>query len=86
MKKSVQCPNCKEELFFCLDEWGRTPFHLHCDKCCINIGATSTEVAMELIKYCKPFTYIEFFDNRIQLCDIYNDKEEMYGLGEPINE
>jgi len=43
------CPRCGTELFFCLDEWGRTPWHLHCSQCRINIGTDNRDKAVELI-------------------------------------
>ena len=38
MQNNLICPKCKKPLYFNLDEWGRTPWHLHCDICKINIG------------------------------------------------
>ena len=38
MQNDLICPKCKKLLYFSLDEWGRTPWHLHCDNCHINIG------------------------------------------------
>ena len=62
------CPNCNSMLYWNLDEWGRTPWHLHCDKCFINIGVTKKNKAIELIqKYHQPKTYIEYYDNEIQI-------------------
>ena len=59
----IQCPNCGELVYFCFDEWGHTPFHLHCNKCDINIGASSFEQTIELLKkYHKPHTLIEFYN------------------------
>lgn len=67
-KKEIYCPHCGEKIFFCLDEWGYTPIHLHCQKDNINIGATSFKKCIELLqKYNKPKTYIEFYNNKIQL-------------------
>ena len=66
--EKIKCPNCNSETYSTFDEWGRTPFHLHCDKCSINIGATSTSKCIELFKeYHKKDTYIEFYANQIQL-------------------
>ena len=62
-----KCPNCGNDIYFCLDEWGHTPFHLHCDNCDINIGATSFNKCIELLKdYHKPKTYAEFYCGKIQ--------------------
>ena len=62
-----KCPNCGNDIYFCLDEWGHTPFHLHCDNCDINIGATSFNKCIELLKdYHKHKTYIEFYHHKIQ--------------------
>ena len=62
------CPNCNFEIFFCLDEWGYTPFHLHCKNCNINIGSKSRQHCIELFKeYHQPNTYLEYYKNNIQL-------------------
>ena len=62
------CPNCNSLLYWGLDGHGRTPWHLHCLKCNINIGAQNPEKAIELIqKYHKPKTYIEYYNNDIQV-------------------
>ena len=37
MEKLI-CPTCHNEMYIALDEWGSTPWHLHCDNCHINIG------------------------------------------------
>ena len=66
--EKIKCPNCKSEIYNTFDAWGRTPFHLHCDECSINIGATSIDKCTELFKqYHKKGTYIEFYANQIQL-------------------
>ena len=68
MQNDLICPKCKNPLYFNLDEWGRTPWHLHCDSCHINIGVTNKQKAIELIKqYNKKYTYIEYYNNNIQL-------------------
>lgn len=68
MQNDLICPKCKNSLYFALDEWGRTPWHLHCDTCNINIGVTKQEKAIELIKqYNKNRTYIEYYNNDIQV-------------------
>ena len=36
-EKEIYCPRCGEKVFFCIDEWGHTPIHLHCKKDNINI-------------------------------------------------
>ena len=36
------CPCCKEPMYLCLDEWGRTMWHWHCNDCNINIGTEHT--------------------------------------------
>ena len=33
MQNDLICPNCNSALYWGLDEWGRTPWHLHCPKC-----------------------------------------------------
>lgn len=66
--EKIKCPNCNNEIYWCLDEWGRTPVHLHCDKCSINIGATSMRKCVELFnEHHNKNTYIEFYFNKIQL-------------------
>lgn len=66
--KEIKCPNCNSLMYFNLDEWGRTPWHLHCDNCHINIGTTNMDKAIELVKtYHEPHTYIEYYGNEIQL-------------------
>ena len=68
MQNDSLCPECKQPLYFCLDEWGRTPWHLHCDNCNINIGVNKPEKAIELIqKYNKKNTYLEYYNNDIQI-------------------
>ena len=68
MQNDLICPKCKKLLYFNLDEWGRTPWHLHCDFCHINIGTDNKQKAVELIqKYNKNNTYIEYYDNDIQV-------------------
>ena len=37
MEKLI-CSTCHNEMYIALDEWGSTPWHLHCDNCHINIG------------------------------------------------
>jgi len=62
------CPNCNEEVYFNLDSYGRTPIHLHCDNCDINIGANSFKKCKELFEqYHEKHTYIEYFAGEIQL-------------------
>lgn len=66
--KEIRCPNCNSLMYFYLDEWGRTPWHLHCNNCRINIGTTNKDKAIELVKtHHEPNTYIEYYDNKIQL-------------------
>ena len=63
-----KCPNCENKIYFCIDEWGHTPFHLHCDKCNINIGSISINKCIDLLKqYHKPKTYLEYYHNNIKL-------------------
>lgn len=65
---SLICPNCNSPLYWCLDGFGRTPWHLHCGKCAINIGVNKQNKAIELIKeHHKQGTYIEYYDNDIQI-------------------
>jgi len=60
MNKMI-CPNCNKEMYWGLDEFGHTPWHLHCENCDINIGVNKPSKAIELIKkYHKPHTYIEY--------------------------
>ncbi len=68
MQSNLICPSCNSLLYWCFDEWGRTPWHLHCNKCSINIGMDNRNKAIELIqKYHKPKTYIEYYNNNIQI-------------------
>lgn len=68
MQNDLICPRCKNPLYFTLDEWGFTPWHLHCDNCHINIGTNKPQKAIELIqKYNKNNTYIEYYNNDIQV-------------------
>ena len=68
MQNDLICPKCKKPLYFNLDGWGRTPWHLHCDFCHINIGADKQQKAIELIqKYNKKDTYLEYYDNDIHV-------------------
>lgn len=68
MKNKIFCKNCGQEMFFAIDEWGHTPFHLHCNNCGINIGSISIEKALELYeKYNDKNTYIEYYKKEIQL-------------------
>lgn len=66
MKENIICPNCKNECFVTLDEWGRTPFHIHCKNCNINIGCTNIKKGVKILQqYHIKNTYIEFYDNKI---------------------
>lgn len=66
--KILLCPSCNSKLYFTLDEWGFTPWHLHCGNCHINIGVNKQKKAIELIqKYNKKDTYLEYYDNDIQV-------------------
>lgn len=68
MQNDLICPNCNSLLYWCFDEWSRTPWHLHCDKCYINIGVNKQNKAIELIqKYHRPNTWIEYYNNEIQI-------------------
>ena len=64
---NIICPNCNNKCFICLDEWGPTPFHIHCNVCKINIGTTDIKKGIELLKkYHKPNTYLEYYNQNIQ--------------------
>ena len=66
MQNDLICPNCNSSLYWRLDQWGRTPWHLHCNSCHINVGTNNRNKAIELIQiYHKPNTYIEYYDNNI---------------------
>lgn len=74
--RTIYCPNCGKKIYFCLDEWGRTPFHLHCDKCDINIGATSIEKCKKLLeKYHKKGTQLEYYNEAVQF--LYEEGKEI---------
>jgi len=78
MQNDLICPNCNSALYWGLDEWGRTPWHLHCPKCNINIGVNKRNKAIELIqKYHQPDTYIEYYNNEIQIL-FENNKRIIY--------
>lgn len=63
-----RCPNCNSKYYFCFDEWGPTPYHLHCDTCHINIGANSQRKTEELLyEYHKKNTYIEYYNDEIKI-------------------
>ena len=76
MESIISCPNCGEEMYFGLDEWGCTPFHLHCNKCEINIGATSTNKCIELLAdHHKPHTWLEYYQGDIQM--LYEERQKI---------
>lgn len=82
LKDNMKCPNCNSLMYFGLDEWGKTPWHLHCDNCDINIGVNNRNKAIELVQiYHKPHTYIEYYNNDIQILFenkkliIYNERK-----------
>lgn len=71
MSKMLYCPTCQEKVHFHLDGWGRTPWHLHCENCNINIGINYLKKAEELLqKYHSPNTWIEYYENAIQILNI----------------
>ena len=66
MQNNIKCPSCNSDCYFCYDEWGLTPWHLHCDTCRINIGTSTQKKAIELLqKYNKKDTYLEFYNDEI---------------------
>ena len=68
MNKFIICPNCQNKMKFYLDEWGYTPWHLHCEVCNINIGKKKKKKAVDLIQeYHSPETWIEYYTNEIQI-------------------
>lgn len=84
MQNNLICPKCKKLLYFNLDEWGRTPWHLHCDTCRINIGTDKRQKAIELIQiYNKKNTYLEYYDNNIQ--ELWEDKKPKIINKEVVN-
>jgi len=67
MKKNIICPNCNNECYIALDGYGRTPYHIHCDNCHINIGTNNIENGISILEnYHEKETYIEFYDNKVQ--------------------
>lgn len=71
MEKTIYCPTCQNKVYFCLDGYGRTPLHLHCNNCNINIGVSKSSKAKELLqKYHSPNTWIEYYNNAIQILNI----------------
>lgn len=76
MQNDLICPNCNSLLYYCLDEWGYTPWHLHCKNCSINIGATSIDKTIKLFQiYHKPNTWIEYYNNNIQI--LFQDNQKI---------
>ncbi len=74
-KKIIVCPNCSNKCYICLDEWGRTPWHIHCNFCNINIGVTNIQKGISLLeKYHKPNTYLEFYSNQIKFLAINGEE------------
>lgn len=72
------CPNCKEDIRICLDEWGYTPFHIHCFNCNINIGAPSIKKCIDLFReYHTPGIWIEYYKNQIQTYKILQTENNM---------
>lgn len=65
--KSIQCPNCNNEMHIGLDEWGKTPWYIYCENCNINIGVDSIKNIFNFLKSVKPNTYIEYYNKDIQL-------------------
>lgn len=62
MIKEIICPNCGNKCYFLLDEWGHTPWHLHCTPCDINIGAQSMDDCVNLFaEYHQPHTLLEHY-------------------------
>ena len=71
MEKTTYCPTCQNKVYFCLDGYGYTPWHLHCNNCQINIGASKISKIEELLqKYHSPNTWIEYYNNAIQILNI----------------
>lgn len=63
-----RCPNCNSKYYICFDEWGYTPYHLHCDICKINIGAPSKRrTELLLYEHHKRNTYIEYYGDEIKI-------------------
>ena len=66
--KEIICPNCYNLCYILIDEWGRTPWHLHCNNCNINIGIDKLSRIEDIFqKHHKPNTYIEYYEDKIQL-------------------
>lgn len=64
--QNIYCPICRNEMYIGLDEWGYTPFHLHCTKCDINIGMRKLSDIDKWIKYpLKKHIYIEDFPEEL---------------------
>ena len=67
-KNIVVCPNCNGECYINLDEFGYTPWHIHCNNCNINIGATKIDECIKLLnKYHNKNTYLEYYKDKIKL-------------------
>lgn len=78
----MKCPICGGTLYFNFDEWGHTPFHLHCEgeeTHSLNIGATSKDKCLELFdKYSAEYRdmAIEFWHNKIQYICLTSRRDE----------
>lgn len=64
--QNIYCPICRNKMYINLDEWGHTPFHLHCTECDINIGMQQLSDTDKWIKYpLKKHMYIEDFPGEL---------------------
>lgn len=63
----LECPVCGKQLTYTFDEWGFTPFHIHCEDHGINIGAQNYTDALRLLaENHRENTWIEYWSNKIQ--------------------
>lgn len=62
-----ECPVCGGQLAYAFDEWGHTPFHLHCLGYKIDIGAQATKDCLKLLQENHvEDTHIEYWNGKIQ--------------------
>lgn len=77
------CPICDSNTFCTYDEWGHTPYHIHCSKCRINVGGPSPDKANQefiaLANFLKEYHHVKsmsykekhFFEYSITCKEVY---------------
>lgn len=66
--QNEKCPVCQNFITYHADEYGKTPFHIRCDNCNIDIGTcTGYEKAVKLLKdFACENLYLEHYNGKIQ--------------------